>query len=72
MNILSASKNMIAQFAREEEGAQIVEYGMIIGAISLVLIGLLATLRNQDFSGLVTKIQACLSGNASCATAPSA
>jgi pilus assembly protein Flp/PilA len=71
MSILNATKNMIADFAREEEGAQIVEYGMIIGAISLVLIGLLATLKDGNYSGLVGKVQACLGGDCS-ATPPAA
>ncbi|MGJ7917965.1 Flp family type IVb pilin [Massilia sp. LXY-6] len=44
MNILKASMEMLADFAREENGAQIVEYGLIIAAVSLVLIALLAQL----------------------------
>jgi pilus assembly protein Flp/PilA len=44
MDILNAGKSMVADFAREEDGAQIVEYGLIIAAVSLVLIGLLAQL----------------------------
>jgi pilus assembly protein Flp/PilA len=68
MNILNATQKMVADFAREEEGAQIVEYGMIIGAVSIALIGALVLLKNNDFSGLVTRVQNCLSGLAACGT----
>ena len=38
MNILNATQKMIVDFAQEEDGAQIVEYGLIIAAVSLALI----------------------------------
>lgn len=64
MNVLNATQKMVADFAREEDGAQIVEYGMIIGAISLVLIGLLAALGSSGgaFTNMVTKVKNCLGG----------
>lgn len=65
MNILNAIQTTVSDFADEEDGAQIVEYGMIIGAISLVLIGLLAALGSSggDFSNMVTKVKNCLGGS---------
>lgn len=69
MNILNATQKMVADFAREEEGAQIVEYGMIIGAVSIALILALTALNGSNFSGLVGRVQECLSGNTAC-TAP--
>jgi pilus assembly protein Flp/PilA len=66
MDFLNASQHMLAEFSREDDGAQIVEYGMIVGAVSLVLIGLLAALAtNSDFSTMVGKIANCLT-NTSC------
>ena len=62
MNFLNATKKMAADFAREEEGAQIVEYGMIIGAVSIALIVALMALNGTNFSGLVTRVQGCLAG----------
>jgi pilus assembly protein Flp/PilA len=62
MNILNATQKIVADFAREEEGAQIVEYGMIIGAVSIALVAALMVLKDSDFSGLVTRVQACLGG----------
>lgn len=66
MNILNATKNIVADFAREEEGAQIVEYGMIIGAVSIALVAALMVLKDSNFSNLVTRVQNCLGGT-SCA-----
>ena len=65
MNFLNAIQRTISDFAHEEDGAQIVEYGMIIGAISLVLIGLLAALGTSggDFTNMVTKVKNCLGGS---------
>lgn len=62
MNILNATQKMITDFAREEEGAQVVEYGMIIGAVSIALVGALMLLNGSNFSGLVNRVQTCLAG----------
>jgi pilus assembly protein Flp/PilA len=67
MNFLNATQKITADFAREEDGAQIVEYGMIIGAVSLVLIGLLAALgtsNNSAFATMVGKVKNCLTNTA--------
>lgn len=65
MNFLNTFQTTVSDFAHEEDGAQIVEYGMIIGAISLVLIGLLAALGTSggDFTSMVTKVKNCLGGS---------
>jgi len=63
MNFLNTAQKAITDFSREEDGAQIVEYGMIVGAVSLVLIGLLAALGSSgDFNTMVTKVKNCLGG----------
>ena len=63
MNILNATRRTIVDFAREEDGAQIVEYGLIIAAVSLGLIGLLTKLltTGQGFDAFVTKVSTWLS-----------
>lgn len=66
MNILNATQKMIAEFAHDEEGAQVVEYGMIIGAVSITLVVALKALNGVGFSGLVTRITNCLSGATAC------
>jgi len=64
MSFLNATQKMAADFVREEDGAQIVEYGMIIGAVSLVLIALLAGLGGASgaFTTMVGKVKTCLAG----------
>lgn len=52
--------NYFRTFAREEEGAQIVEYALIIAAVSLLLIVILQNLTNSDFQTFVTKVGTCL------------
>jgi len=66
MNVLNATQKMVADFAREEDGAQIVEYGMIIGAVSLVLIAMLSALGSSGgaFTTMVGKVKTCLGGGA--------
>jgi pilus assembly protein Flp/PilA len=44
MKFIDVSKQTIADFVREDDGAQIVEYGLIIAAVSLGLITLLTQL----------------------------
>jgi len=66
MNILNATQKVIADFAREEDGAQVVEYGMIIGAVSIALVVALKALNGVAFGNLVTRIGNCLSGATTC------
>jgi pilus assembly protein Flp/PilA len=60
-------KHMAAAFAREEDGGQIVEYGLIIAVVSLGLILLLKPLvTGSSFSGFIGKVQNCLGGATTC------
>lgn len=62
MNKFIASIN---SFARDEEGAQVVEYALIIALVSIALAGLLATAftggSENMFQGFVDRVAACLS-----------
>ena len=57
--------NSIRSFAIEEDGAQVVEYALIIAVVSIGLVILLSTLLNSGgaFSSFVTRVQACLGTN---------
>lgn len=61
MNVLNAAQKMIATFAREEDGAQIVEYGLIIAAVSLALIVALSALAGTDFKTFTDNVGTWLS-----------
>jgi pilus assembly protein Flp/PilA len=52
--------NFTRAFWQEEDGAQIVEYALIIAAVSLILIVALQGLNNSDFTTFVTKVGTCL------------
>lgn len=62
MNTITAAKQLFAEFAREEDGAQVVEYGLIIAVVSIALIAGLSTLTdaNGGFSTFVEKVKTCL------------
>jgi pilus assembly protein Flp/PilA len=68
MNILNASKNLVIDFAREEDGAQVVEYGLVIAIVSIALaLGLKVIAGGTPFQALATRIGTCLSGTGTCA-----
>jgi len=64
---LSAVNSSILSFAKEEEGAQVVEYALIIAVVS---IGLVLGLRglNGNFAAFITRVGLCLNGGACTAT----
>lgn len=63
---MNTIKNAIAKFSREEEGAQVVEYALIIAVVSIALVLLLKglTAGGGGFSLFITRVTNCLSGGA--------
>ena len=64
---LATLKSGIANFAREEEGAQIVEYALIIALVSIALAIALTFLGGANMTRFVTRVTNCLIG-AGCGT----
>lgn len=60
-------KTFITAFAKDEDGAQVVEYALIIAVVSLTLIVALQKLNGTDFTSFVTRVGTCLKGGATCA-----
>ena len=65
MNTITAAKQLFANFAREEDGAQVVEYGLIIAVVSIALVVALAKLAGDGttggpFSDFIDRVEACL------------
>lgn len=57
----------LRRFGRDEEGAQVVEYALIIAVVSIALvIALQALTTGGSFSGLITRIGNCLSAGGTC------
>jgi pilus assembly protein Flp/PilA len=57
--------NSIRTFAIEDDGAQIIEYALIIAVVSIVLVIALRGLTGNSFSGFISRVGVCLS-NATC------
>lgn len=60
--------NYFRSFAREEEGAQVVEYALIIAVVSIALVIALSTLTSNggSFSTFIGRVVNCLT-TATCA-----
>jgi pilus assembly protein Flp/PilA len=61
---MNSLKNAIAKFSGEEDGAQVVEYALIIAVVSIALalaLGASATGIASTFVAFVTRIGVCFS-----------
>jgi pilus assembly protein Flp/PilA len=60
----SALRQKWRMFLRDERGATMIEYGMIVGLLSVVILGALTTIgttvRNDIFNTVSTALQAAL------------
>ncbi|HEU5435239.1 MAG TPA: Flp family type IVb pilin [Telluria sp.] len=65
--LLKAASRSVGSFARDEEGAQVVEYALIIAVVSIILVVALRDLTGTSFSGFITRVATCLTTSASCA-----
>lgn len=61
MNTLQAR---FQRFARQDDGAQVIEYSLIIAVVALALVLLLRPLANSGyFAPFLTRVANCLAGN---------
>ena len=61
--------NAVRSFAKEEEGAQVIEYALIIAVVSIALVIALSTLLTAGagpFTGFVNRVIVCLTGSGTC------
>ncbi len=60
--LMSARMALIA-FGREDDGAQVIEYALIIAVISIALVvAIEALVPGADFTTFITRLTGCLSG----------
>ena len=62
-SLLTQFNNSIRSFAKDEEGAQVVEYALIIAVISIALVIALRTLTTEAGGGFTTfigRVKTCL------------
>nr|WP_217346613.1 Flp family type IVb pilin [Noviherbaspirillum sp. L7-7A]MBV0881079.1 Flp family type IVb pilin [Noviherbaspirillum sp. L7-7A] len=64
-NTLTSIKTYSKCFFREEEGAQVIEYALIIAVVSIALVIGLRGL-NGNFDTFITKVGTCLTTGSSC------
>lgn len=55
-------KQAITSFLKDEEGAQVIEYALIIAVVSIALVVALAGLTGDDFAGFILRVENCLMG----------
>jgi len=59
--------NHVRSFARDEEGAQVIEYALIIAVVSITLVVALRNLNGNNFSGFINRVGTCLTNGSACA-----
>ena len=65
---LKAVKKSASSFAREEDGAQVVEYALIIAVVSIALVLALKVLTTgATFTDFITRVSNCLKTGGTCA-----
>lgn len=56
--------NFMSSFAKEEDGAQVIEYALIIAVVSIALVIALQGLTTGGyFTTFINRVAACLQGN---------
>ena len=62
MNSLTHFKNLMVSFAKDDEGAQVVEYALIIAVVSIGLVAALdaLTANGGGFGTFITRVTTCL------------
>ena len=50
----------VRRFMRDEEGAQVVEYALIIEVVSIALVLALQGLTNGNFADFIARVNGCL------------
>lgn len=64
--LLNAALHAARTFARDDEGAQVIEYALIIALVSIALAAGLSALTGTSFSDLANRISECLRAGGSC------
>ena len=62
--LLNAANNSLRAFVKDEDGAQVVEYGLIIAVVSIALVIALSNIAEDPgpFEAFITRVETCLTG----------
>jgi pilus assembly protein Flp/PilA len=58
--LVSFARKGVVKFARDEEGAQVVEYALIIAVVSIALVVALQALGGGSFTTFIARVTTCL------------
>ena len=58
--VLNAVNDSLDAFANEEDGAQVVEYALIIAVVSIALVLALQSLGGDRFTDFIARVNTCL------------
>lgn len=61
-SMLSSASRGIRTFLRGDEGAQVVEYALIIAVVSIILVVALRNLTGTSFASFIDRVETCLTG----------
>lgn len=64
---LKAANQSIRSFANDEDGAQVIEYALIIAVVSIILVVALRDITGTSFAGFITRVGNCLTVGTTCA-----
>lgn len=56
---------LVQAFGRDEEGAQVIEYALIIAVVSITLVIALRDLNGSNFDNFITRVGNCLTATCS-------
>lgn len=72
MKTLYASfRHRFARFVRNDSGAQVVEYALIIALVSIAIVAALrGVVTDSSFTGFIAQVKSCLVGTTCGAAAP--
>lgn len=62
---LRAARQSIRAFSQQEDGAQVIEYSLIIAVVSIALVLGLQGL-NGNFAAFIARVVVCLDGSGTC------
>lgn len=65
--LFQAMPAALKKFAREEDGAQVVEYALIIAVVSIALVLAIKGLSGGSFTDFITRVSDCLKAGGTCA-----
>lgn len=56
----NTAKNSVNSFAKDEDGAQVIEYALIIAVVSIALVLVLKNLNGTGFTTFIARVTNCL------------